>query len=170
MTLLQMAGMYQAIASDGVRIPPRIVKATIAPDGTRTETPRPTASGWSTRGLRGCCATSSAPSSSATRRAFSGALAQPPPSTATRWPARPVTAQQINPGCGCYQRRRHWITFAGMAPADDPRYVIGIMMDAPTRNADGTPASLGRAAVPQHRRLADAQRENVPLAGPAGRC
>ena len=41
MTLLQMTGMYQAIANDGVRIPPRIVKATIAPDGTRTEEPRP---------------------------------------------------------------------------------------------------------------------------------
>ena len=41
MTLLQMTGMYQAIANDGVRIPPRIVKATIAPDGTRTAEPRP---------------------------------------------------------------------------------------------------------------------------------
>ena len=41
MTLLQMTGMYQAIANDGVRIPPRIIKATIAPDGTRTEEPRP---------------------------------------------------------------------------------------------------------------------------------
>ncbi len=41
MTLLQMTGMYQTIANDGVRIPPRIVKATIAPDGTRTDEPRP---------------------------------------------------------------------------------------------------------------------------------
>ncbi|CQD20980.1 penicillin binding protein transpeptidase domain-containing protein [Mycolicibacterium conceptionense] len=41
MTLLQMAGMYQTIANDGVRIPPRIIKSTIAPDGTRTDEPRP---------------------------------------------------------------------------------------------------------------------------------
>ena len=41
MTLLQMAGMYQTIANDGVRIPPRIIKATIAPDGTRIDEPRP---------------------------------------------------------------------------------------------------------------------------------
>ena len=41
MTLLQMTGMYQAIANDGVRITPRIVKATIAPDGTRTEEQQP---------------------------------------------------------------------------------------------------------------------------------
>ena len=33
MTLLQMTDMYQTIANDGLRIPPRIIKATIAPDG-----------------------------------------------------------------------------------------------------------------------------------------
>ncbi|HZU47680.1 MAG TPA: penicillin-binding protein 2, partial [Mycobacterium sp.] len=43
MTLLQMTGMYQTIANDGLRIPPRIIKATVAPDGTRTEEPRPEA-------------------------------------------------------------------------------------------------------------------------------
>ena len=35
MTLLQMTGMYQTIANDGVRIPPRIVKTTIGADGSR---------------------------------------------------------------------------------------------------------------------------------------
>ena len=41
MTLLQMAGMYQAIANDGLRLPPRIVKSTIAADGTRTDEKQP---------------------------------------------------------------------------------------------------------------------------------
>ncbi|XGU20511.1 peptidoglycan D,D-transpeptidase FtsI family protein [Rhodococcus sp. 3Y1] len=41
MTTLQMTGMYQAIANDGVRIPPRIVKSTVDSSGTRTETPQP---------------------------------------------------------------------------------------------------------------------------------
>ena len=27
------------------------------------------------------------------------------------------TAQQINPGCGCYYDDVYWITFAGMAPS-----------------------------------------------------
>ncbi|MFC7658497.1 penicillin-binding transpeptidase domain-containing protein [Pseudonocardia benzenivorans] len=40
MTVLQMAGMYQAVANDGVRIPPRIVAATIGPNGERTVPPR----------------------------------------------------------------------------------------------------------------------------------
>src|SRR5258707_15042951 len=43
MTLLQMTGMYQAIANDGLRIPPRIIKSTIAADGTRFDQPRPDA-------------------------------------------------------------------------------------------------------------------------------
>src|ERR1700759_4326319 len=41
MSLLQMTDMYQTIANDGVRIPPRIIKATLAADGTRTEEARP---------------------------------------------------------------------------------------------------------------------------------
>ncbi len=41
MTTLQMTGMYQAIANDGVRVPPRIVKSTVDSSGTRTETPQP---------------------------------------------------------------------------------------------------------------------------------
>ena len=40
-TALQMAGMYQAVANDGLRVPPRIVEATIGPDGVRTPTPAP---------------------------------------------------------------------------------------------------------------------------------
>jgi cell division protein FtsI (penicillin-binding protein 3) len=41
MTVLQLAGMYQAIANDGLRVPPRIIRATIGPDGVRHVTPRP---------------------------------------------------------------------------------------------------------------------------------
>ncbi|MGX1763092.1 peptidoglycan D,D-transpeptidase FtsI family protein, partial [Streptomyces lydicus] len=41
MTTLQMTGMYQTIANDGVRIPPRIVKAKVGPDGKRSDEPQP---------------------------------------------------------------------------------------------------------------------------------
>ncbi|MDT5112937.1 MAG: hypothetical protein QOE20_4827, partial [Mycobacterium sp.] len=41
MTLLQMTGMYQAIANDGLRMPPRIIKSTTAADGTKVQEPRP---------------------------------------------------------------------------------------------------------------------------------
>ena len=40
-TTLQMAGMYQAVANNGLRIPPRIIASTIGPDGVPTVTPAP---------------------------------------------------------------------------------------------------------------------------------
>ena len=167
MTLLQMAGMYQAIANDGVRIPPRIVKATIAPDGTRTETPRPNGIQVVNQGT-----------ARVLRNIFRAVVQRDPtgvqqgtgPAAAVdgyQMAGKTGTAQQINPGCGCYYDDVYWITFAGMAPADDPRYVIGIMMDAPTRNADGTP---GHSAAPLFHNIAGwlMQRENVPLSPDPG--
>ncbi|OBK43011.1 cell division protein FtsI [Mycobacterium kubicae] len=167
MTLLQMAGMYQAIANDGVRIPPRIIKATVAPDGTRTEEPRPD-------GVRVVSA-----QTAQTVRQMLRAVVQNDPMGYQQGtgPAASVpgyqmagktgTAQQINPGCGCYFDDVYWITFAGMATVDNPRYVIGLMLDNPERNADGTP---GHSAAPLFHNIAGwlMQRENVPLSPDPG--
>ncbi len=167
MTLLQMTGMYQTIANDGVRMPPRIIKATIAADGTRTEEPRP-------EGVRVV-----SPQTAQTVRSMLRAVVQRDPMGYQQGtgPAAAVpgyqmagktgTAQQINPGCGCYFDNVYWITFAGMATVDNPRYVIGIMMDNPQRNADGTP---GHSAAPLFHNIAGwlMQRENVPLSPDPG--
>ena len=167
MTLLQMAGMYQTIANDGLRMPPRIIKATVAPDGTRTEEPRP-------EGVRAV-----SPQTAQTVRQILRAVVQRDPMGYQQGtgPAAAVpgyqmagktgTAQQINPGCGCYFDDVYWITFAGMATADNPRYVIGLMMDNPGRNADGTP---GHSAAPLFHNIAGwlMQRENVPLSPDPG--
>jgi cell division protein FtsI (penicillin-binding protein 3) len=167
MTLLQMTGMYQAIANDGLRIPPRIVKATIAADGTRTEESEP-------NGIR----VVSSETARTVRNMLRAVVQRDPMGTQQgTGPAAAVdgyqvagktgTAQQINPGCGCYYDDVYWITFAGLAPVEDPRYVIGIMMDAPMRNADGTP---GHSAAPLFHNLAGwlLQRENVPLSPDPG--
>ncbi|MGV0992468.1 MAG: peptidoglycan D,D-transpeptidase FtsI family protein [Mycobacterium sp.] len=167
MTLLQMAGMYQAIANDGLRIPPRIVKSTIAADGTRTDEKAP-------NGIRVVN-----PGTARTVRNMLRAVVQRDPMGIQQGtgPAAAVdgyqvagktgTAQQINPGCGCYYDDVYWITFAGMAPVDDPRYVVGIMMNNPQRNADGTP---GHSAAPLFHNIAGwlLQRENVPLSPDPG--
>ncbi|ORW99687.1 cell division protein FtsI [Mycobacterium szulgai] len=167
MTLLQMAGMYQAIANDGVRIPPRIIKATIGADGTRTEEPRPD-------GIRVV-----SPQTAQTVRQMLRAVVQHDPMGYQQGtgPAAAVpgyqmagktgTAQQINPACGCYFDNVYWITFAGMATVDNPRYVIGLMLDNPERNADGTP---GHSAAPLFHNIAGwlMQRENVPLSPDPG--
>ncbi|MBX7453149.1 penicillin-binding protein 2 [Mycolicibacterium sp. 3033] len=167
MTLLQMTGIYQAIANDGVRIPPRILKATIAADGTRTDEPTP-------EGVRVV-----SPETARTVRNMFRAIVQRDPMGIQQGtgPAAAVegyqiagktgTAQQINPACGCYYDDVYWITFAGMAPADDPRYVVGVMMDAPHRAADGSP---GSSAAPLFHNIASwlLQRENVPLSKDPG--
>jgi cell division protein FtsI (penicillin-binding protein 3) len=167
MTLLQMTGMYQAVANDGMRIPPRIVKAVIAPDGSRTEEKPP-------NGIRVV-----SPETARTVRNMLRAVVQSDPMGVQQGtgPAAAVagyqmagktgTAQQINPACGCYYDDVYWITFAGMAPSDDPRYAIGLMMDAPSRNADGSP---GHSAAPLFHNIAGwlMQRENVPLSPDPG--
>lgn len=162
MTLLQMAGMYQTIANDGVRIPPRIVKGTIAPDGTRTDEPRP-------EGIRVV-----KPETARTVRHMLRATVQRDPTGVQQGTGSQAavegyqisgktgTAQQINPACGCYYDDVYWITFAGIATTDDPRYVVGIMMDHPQRTADGQP---GTTSAPLFHNIASwlLQRENVPL-------
>jgi cell division protein FtsI (penicillin-binding protein 3) len=167
MTLLQMTGMYQAIANDGVRMPPRIIKATIAPDGTRTEEPHP-------EGIR----VVSPETAKTVRNMLRGVVQHDPrgiqqgtgPAAAVEGyqiSGKTGTAQQINPACGCYFDNVYWITFAGIATTDDPRYVIGIMMDNPATNADGTP---GHSAAPLFHNIAGwlLQRENVPLSPDPG--
>jgi cell division protein FtsI (penicillin-binding protein 3) len=167
MTLLQMTGMYQAIANDGLRIPPRIIKSTIAADGTRFDEPRPDA-------VRVV-----SPDTAKTVRNMLRAVTQRDPAGVQQGTGsgaavegyqiagKTGTAQQINPGCGCYYDDVYWITFASMAPADDPRYVVGVMMDNPHHTADGSP---GTTAAPLIHNI-DAwllQRENVPLSADPG--
>ncbi|ANW65451.1 cell division protein FtsI [Mycobacterium sp. djl-10] len=167
MSLLQMTGMYQAIANDGLRIPPRILKSTIAADGTTTEEPRP-------EGVR----VVSPQTAQTVRNMFRAVVQRDPmgvqqgtgPQAAVegyQLAGKTGTAQQINPDCGCYYSDVYWITFAGMVTVDNPRYVVGIMMDAPHRAADGSP---GSSAAPLFHNIASwlLQRENVPLSPDPG--
>jgi cell division protein FtsI (penicillin-binding protein 3) len=167
MTLLQMTGMYQTIANDGLRMPPRIIKATIAPDGSRTEEPRPP-------GVRVV-----SPQTAQTVRNMLRAVVQRDPMgyqqgtgpqaavDGYQISGKTGTAQQINPGCGCYFDNVDWITFAGIATTDDPHCVIGIMMDNPQRAADGSP---GSSAAPLFHNIAGwlLQRQNIPLSADPG--
>ncbi|MGH3833389.1 MAG: peptidoglycan D,D-transpeptidase FtsI family protein, partial [Pseudonocardiaceae bacterium] len=128
-TVLQLAGIYQAIANDGVRIPPRIVAAEIAPDGTRTATAAPA-------GVRVV-----SPRTATAVRDMLRAVVQNEPGQRGTGPeaaldgyqisAKTGTAQQVNPACGCYSNSSYWITFAGILPADAPRFVVAIMLDNP---------------------------------------
>jgi len=167
MTLLQLTGMYQTIANDGVRVPPRIIKTTIAPDGTRSDEPRP-------QGVR----VVSSDTAKTVRHMLRATVQRDPAGQQQGTGSQAAvegyqiagktgTAQQINPGCGCYYDDVYWISFAGILPADNPRYVIGVMMDNPQRTADG---QRGTTVAPLFHNIASwlLQRENVPLSPDPG--
>ncbi|HWM04304.1 MAG TPA: penicillin-binding protein 2 [Actinophytocola sp.] len=161
MTVLQMAAMYQTIANDGVRVPPRIVSARIAPDGTKVAEPRP-------KGVRVVGA-----KTARTVRDMLRAVTQDgeglndgtgPAAALTGYQVagKTGTGQQIEPATGSYSNSKYWITFAGILPADAPRFVVGIMLDRP--NYSGGPPE-GRSAAPLFHDVASflAQRYNIPL-------
>lgn len=167
MTLLQMTGMYQAIANDGVRIPPRIIKSITASDGTRKQEPRPepvqVVNAGTARTVRNMLRAVLQPDARQIQNGTgaSGAV------DGYQLSGKTGTAQQINPACSCYFDDVYWITFAGIATTDDPRYVIGIQMDAPKRGSDGSPHMT---AAPLFHNIASwlMRRENVPLSPDPG--
>ncbi|MEU4803315.1 penicillin-binding protein 2 [Actinosynnema sp. NPDC023587] len=161
MTLLQMTGMYQTIANDGVRVPPRIIRAEVDANGARKETPKP-------EQIRVV-----SPQTAKTVRDMFRAVVQKSPGDPDQTGTGPSaalpgyqisgktgTAQQIDKNCGCYSQSEYWITFAGIFPADNPRFVVGLMLDAPT----GSP-QYSHSAAPLFHDIASylSQRYQVPL-------
>lgn len=161
MTLLQMTAMYQAIANDGLRVPPRIMlseqrdggadRPAIRPDPVRVVDPT---------------------TARTVRDMFRAVIQDDPMGIQNGTGAKAAvagyqvsgktgTAQQVDPSCGCYSNSRYNITFAGIAPADDPRFVIGIMLDNPRRSSDG---SGGQSAAPLFSSIASwmLQRDRIP--------
>lgn len=159
MTVLQMAGMYQTLANDGVRVPPRIVRATVRPDGTRVEEPRP-------EGIRVV-----SPETAKTTRDMFRAVTQKAPNgnsgtapmaavTGFQIAGKTGTAQQFDKAAGRYSDSKYWITFAGILPADNPRFVVGMVYDTPNYS---TPD--GHSAAPFFHDVASflTQRYNIPI-------
>jgi cell division protein FtsI (penicillin-binding protein 3) len=126
MTALQLAGMYQTIANDGVRVEPRIVRSITAPDGTSASRPPPgrtaVVSPLTARTLRAMLEAVVSEGGTAPKAAID----------AYRVAGKTGTAQKPDARCRCYAGG-YWATFAGMAPAQDPQLVISIVID----EADG---------------------------------
>lgn len=165
LTLLQMASVYQTIANGGERIEPRLIAEMTDATGQVVEQPEPA----KTRVV-----------SEQTARTvvdmFRGVVQSDPtgvqqgtaPSAAIQGyqvSGKTGTAQQVDPNTGAYSNSNYWITFAGIAPADDPRYVVAIMLDKPLRGVNG---EGGQSAAPLFHDIAGwlLDRDNVPLSPP----
>ncbi|WP_326837184.1 penicillin-binding protein 2 [Amycolatopsis rhabdoformis] len=164
MTVVQMAGMYQAIANNGVRVPPRIVKAKKNPDGTVVPEPAPkpvqvvsAQTATTVRNmLRAVVQNAKSPNSGT---APSAAL------EGYQISGKTGTGQQVDPRTKAYSQSLANITFAGILPADHPRFVVGIRLDAPD-----TTLPAGHSAGPLFHSIASylTQRYQIPLSdGPS---
>nr|WP_245531616.1 penicillin-binding protein 2 [Corynebacterium capitovis] len=167
-TTLQLASAYQTLANGGERIEPRIISSITRPDGTVEET-KPAAR---TRVV-----------SEQTARTvvdmFRSAFQQDPTGYDSGTAAgnaiegyqlsgKTGTAQKINEETGAYSQNQYWITFAGIAPADNPQFVVALMLDEPQRGPlEG--GNGGQSAAPVFREIANwlLTRENIPLSPPA---
>jgi cell division protein FtsI (penicillin-binding protein 3) len=136
-TTLQMASIYQTIANDGVRVPPRVVASVTAPDGT-TSTP---AAAEPTRVVSEETADDLAHMLEAV--VGPGGTAPLGEVDGYRVAGKTGTAQRANPECGCYEGGGYVTTFVGFAPADDPQYVVAVDLERPTSSAEG-----GQVAAP----------------------
>jgi cell division protein FtsI (penicillin-binding protein 3) len=159
MTVVQLADMYQTIANDGLRVPPRIIKSVTKPDGTVVPTP-------AAQGVRVI-----SPQSAQTIRMMMRSVTQKAgglqdgtaPLAALpgyQISGKTGTGQQVDPTCGCYSRTKNTVTFAGILSADNPRFVVSVMLDNPANNQ-----VAGLTAAPLFHELASylAQRYNIPV-------
>ena len=131
MTSLQLASMYQTVANSGVRIPPRIVQSTTGSDGAVHPVAQPAGipvmSASTAQQLRTMLESVTLKGGTGTKAAIPG----------YRIAGKTGTAQQPDPATGKYSDSVYWDTFAGMAPADSPRFVVSIMIDNPAHGLEG---------------------------------
>jgi cell division protein FtsI (penicillin-binding protein 3) len=150
-TTVQLASIYQTIANDGVRIPPRIVRSVTTPDGTA----HPSAQAQATRVV----SASTAADMRYMLEAVVGEGGTAPRGAVEgfRVAGKTGTAQRPNPECGCYRGGGYVTSFVGFAPADHPRYVVAVDLERPTGGGDG-----GGVAAPV---FADVMRYALTSAG-----
>ena len=132
-SLLQLAGMYQAIANNGVRVQPSIVAGTTVngqltpnPPGATTQVMSSTTTHTLLDMLRG---TMQGGDTNHRGTAAKGAI------TGYQVAGKTGTAQKVDPVTNDYSQTAITSTFAGIVPADNPKYVVAIMLDDPKGNS-----------------------------------
>ena len=162
-TTLQMASVYQTVANEGERIEPRIIDSIVDEDGDPIEHGKPER----TRVI-------SPEAARTVVEMFRSTLQSDPAGgnqsgTAGAWgldgyqsAGKTGTAQKVDPETGAYSNSDYWITFAGIAPADDPRFVVAVMLDDPERGTQEEGAG-GQSAAPVFHDIASwlLDRENI---------
>jgi cell division protein FtsI (penicillin-binding protein 3) len=122
-TVVHLASAYATIANGGVREQPHLVSSVIDPDGTE----RPVSLPEPTRVV----SEQTAAEVTTMMEAVMGpeGTAQSVVVEGYRLAGKTGTAERVDPECSCY--RGYTATFAGFAPADDPRLVVVVSIQDP---------------------------------------
>ncbi|MFI5731470.1 peptidoglycan D,D-transpeptidase FtsI family protein [Kribbella sp. NPDC051587] len=159
---VQEASAVNAVANGGVYVPPKLVRNWIEPNGSLTPNttapPRRVVSEKAAKEVATMMEAVTAEKGTAPQAAIDGYLVA----------GKTGTAQQVDSACSCYQK---WATsFAGFAPADNPRFVVYVVLHDPTGarggGFQGGPVfrdvmsyALQKYAVPP----TGAKQQNVPI-------
>ncbi|HLM58230.1 MAG TPA: penicillin-binding protein [Pyrinomonadaceae bacterium] len=142
-TPVQMAASYTAIANDGVRVSPHLVKEVRDAEGNVVERAEPethrVVSAETARTLRGMLETVTVKGTAKQAR-LEGYTAA----------GKTGTAQKIDPKTRAYSATKHVASFVGFAPVENPAAVIIVMVDEPVGAYHG-----GDVAAPIFREIAD---------------
>ncbi|WP_165164148.1 peptidoglycan D,D-transpeptidase FtsI family protein [Corynebacterium qintianiae] len=167
-TTLQMASVYQALANGGERVEPRIISEVVGPDGQEV----PAEPAKRTRVVSEETARTTVDMFRSTFQldpmGVNSGTAQGNGIEGYQLSGKTGTAQKVNPETGAYSQSQFWITFAGIAPADDPRFVVAVMLDEPQRGPLEGGAG-GQSAAPVFREISSwlINRENIAQSPPA---
>jgi len=139
-TSIQMASAYQALGNDGVRLPPVLVESCTWPDGTVTDTP-------STEGTRVISETAAEQTLQMMEMVYSSSGSAPNLEIpGYRVAVKSGTAQVAENGAYV---GKVVISYAGLAPADDPEYIVIATAGIPDSIYSGAIASTFRDIMAQ---------------------
>ncbi len=143
-TALQAATAYSAIANDGVKIQPHIIKEIRQADGKVVSTSEPQKtpilSAENARDLRGMLQ-KVVMKGTAKRAQLNGYTSA----------GKTGTAWKYDPKIRKYNAAKYVSSFIGFAPADNPSVVIAVVMDEPS----GGPRDGGQVSAPVFREIAE---------------
>jgi cell division protein FtsI (penicillin-binding protein 3) len=126
---VQMAAAVNTVANGGVYLPPKLVKNYVDADGNKLPNP--------SGDPRRVVSESAAKQVTTMMEAVTGDGGTAPQAQIPgyRVAGKTGTAQQVDSACSCYRR---WATsFAGFAPADNPRFVTYVVLQDPSNGRSG---------------------------------
>ncbi|MGH3243956.1 MAG: peptidoglycan D,D-transpeptidase FtsI family protein [Spirillospora sp.] len=126
---VQMASVYATIANGGVRVAPTLVEGTVGDDDTFTPAAEPqrkqVISARTARQISDMLEGVTTDEGTAPKAQIKG----------YRVAGKTGTAENVNPRTGTYRGGGYTASFAGFAPADDPRLVVQVVLQDPKRGS-----------------------------------